>query len=1518
MSKEMINDMTAGKKSIDGLNRHVCIFNGYDTPRYILPDLDQAGELGVLDWGGVWTAPQQTATPAGSLTVENYYSIIVVPVNTDISVAGTPLYGGASKEAIPVTGSNGYTFSIPTDQANTATGVTSNISVESGVKYQILSKFCTQRLIYSAEGSDAESCLAGPYYLAGVVEDMSTATYDLLNHSPAADVWDSNYFQPPTAKTCREVRGVLFAGGGIEETRGKARVDNTTESSVTSTLANTGTVGSKNGTVAMIEDSSKTGGSAWTDDQFVGHTLLNDDNDESVITANSTDGKVYPGDAAGNKFRLNDSFYILDKTGTPAETNSVDFSPSATQITCVDTVSAPDKSLLVVATGTNTIAAGDTSGAPSNTGTVDGRTDDTLAYVDPETTPDETTFVTAIDGDVVGVCDTSGTAQASGDVQGVTTNTITSVDLNGTPESTAVVTSATANTISASVIGSSLEYEGAPHQILGNYAVYCDTSVPASASAYLRYAPVGSSIKYFSASNSPEYSSECSEKTQGSGFVRVFVSDYNSASSQYDGGTLFFTTFTGEQHFLGHIIEAGSYYFDVDIDIEHVNVGYDLVAYKPAADLAGDHVAFKDDATYVGVTNISNGMSSVYFWLGASDGSSLSFYSPQFAEDEYNGTIITDEDNNYLTFVSDTYGTYLQVADGSALTVGESTKLYAPDDAGFSIDYTGYVLYSGGALVGVVESNTAGALTVTDHGLSEGATIVLYDGDWTANEHQWKAVTNASGVPVGIITENTKHTLTVASHGLAVDAGFKIYPSNEAWTADEFKDFAAYGDGSFAGTILGNGTDTLTISGHSLSIGDEVDIFEGNWSAGALEGKILTGSDGVPVGIVESNTKYELTVTAHGLAIDVAFKLYSLTESWQVDQWKGYALYSDGSSIGIIESNTSSVLTVTAHGLSVGDEIDFYEGEWTEGALVNSFVLSTTNAVLGRVTANSTSTLTLNATHGLSDGTSFEIHTPEVGTVTTPTGFVTAGGSWTPNEYNGEVIVFSALGSKTIFRNAVNSASLVDEAIPAAGETYSIKISSFIVSEAYSFPNENGVAVKVARYEVPSEEPTARAIPVDVYKGDTVTVTGSADPENGNDVTDVEVLRADPQGKWFEIENENLVEVELLAGATIKFTRKHITGNTSGDDQTYFTRGLVGGRFNLNTDDILEPWVITWVDEVHQTLGFDEPYVGSYAGVLQEFSAKTNWGLYYSDPNNPHRWRAENLTEIPDDIVGIRGLGDWVLVFCKYSIWKLPYNEMGRQPEMVSENVRCPSDAAIVATSNGIAFYDGDGFSVTDGFQVKSLTADRARDYMATINKEYEEQIVGLFNPKMQRFEFYFPTGENETNNDGLFIEEGTWNCYPVQYQGVNSAWVEYSAGVPAVFYGTDETDSGEGIVFRAEELDGTGEEMVLASVDYTAKTLIGSPCSIFPGIKEIALMSAETGEITKHFAKYNSFFFTGGNNQGLEGVAWEDSGATENGEIVYHDSTGNYAYWNDGSAWLISAVADVGGSPVDYFKAIG
>lgn len=46
----------------------------------------------------------------------------------------------------------------------------------------------------------------------------------------------------------------------------------------------------------------------------------------------------------------------------------------------------------------------------------------------------------------------------------------------------------------------------------------------------------------------------------------------------------------------------------------------------------------------------------------------------------------------------------------------------------------------------------------------------------------------------------------------------------------------------------------------------------------------------------------------------------------------------------------------------------------------------------------------------------------------------------------------------------------------------------------------------------------------------------------------------------------------------------------------------------------------------------------------------------------------------------------------------------------------------------------------------------------------------------------------------------------------------------------------------------------------------------------------------------------------------WYDTGTTEGGEAVYYDETDTYAYWYDGAGWVVSVVADVGGTPTNFF----
>lgn len=51
--------------------------------------------------------------------------------------------------------------------------------------------------------------------------------------------------------------------------------------------------------------------------------------------------------------------------------------------------------------------------------------------------------------------------------------------------------------------------------------------------------------------------------------------------------------------------------------------------------------------------------------------------------------------------------------------------------------------------------------------------------------------------------------------------------------------------------------------------------------------------------------------------------------------------------------------------------------------------------------------------------------------------------------------------------------------------------------------------------------------------------------------------------------------------------------------------------------------------------------------------------------------------------------------------------------------------------------------------------------------------------------------------------------------------------------------------------------------------------------------------------------------------VVWHDSGAVNSGKIVWHDPTDTYAFWYNGTEWFVTVIADVGGTPTNYFKFV-
>lgn len=375
--KKYINDKSPFPQSLEELDGVVLNFEGHDRPRYVYPLNEEAGYLGLESMDKPWHTPQFVSIDAGgTLESAKYYSIIVVPIKADITAGGLPIYGEASPYSIPKTpaaASKKITYTIPTHPqfiikecgitelfssftitdsfqtwtasgyvgatlknvetgklytitANTATTVTAtNAIFSAGDRYQILERTVTARAIYAAEMTNASDVSSSSYYLRDIINDNTTTTYELLAFAESADSWDfsGNNLPPPNASAVKQLASLVFCGGGISESRGKAKIDTTTANTIQSAEDDTGTVGA----VSKIEDDTQT----LTPDALIGMSLLNEANGAVEITDN-TATEIYPALIGTTRFYKDDKYFVVDPSATPDLSDTVDIVTSTTAI----------------------------------------------------------------------------------------------------------------------------------------------------------------------------------------------------------------------------------------------------------------------------------------------------------------------------------------------------------------------------------------------------------------------------------------------------------------------------------------------------------------------------------------------------------------------------------------------------------------------------------------------------------------------------------------------------------------------------------------------------------------------------------------------------------------------------------------------------------------------------------------------------------------------------------------------------------------------------------------------------------------------------------------------------------------------------------------------------------------------------------------------------------------------------------------------------------------------------------
>jgi hypothetical protein len=287
--------------------------------------------------------------------------------------------------------------------------------------------------------------------------------------------------------------------------------------------------------------------------------------------------------------------------------------------------------------------------------------------------------------------------------------------------------------------------------------------------------------------------------------------------------------------------------------------------------------------------------------------------------------------------------------------------------------------------------------------------------------------------------------------------------------------------------------------------------------------------------------------------------------------------------------------------------------------------------------------------------------------------------------------------------------------------------------------------------------------------------------------------------QWFEILNSSGINYNNDTTAVIEMVPNVVEGVLAG-----FSEGMIDAKISFD-DDASGAYQIAWVNHIEQRLGLYREYIGTNSSYTPRYTIKSSNNLSYSDYKNPHRWRAESVIEISDDIKALSSIGKNLLAFCKRSIWRISTLELGYAPQMITNSIYFDAPRSICSNGQVVAFFDGEGFSITDGVSVRSMTSIKSRDYLRGINKDRASQICGIYNPSESRFEFYFPMGSEEQNNYGLYISEGTYNNVPISRPDSSVVFSGYEGGAFCIYHGTSGSyENGEATIWsHKEDTDG-------------------------------------------------------------------------------------------------------------------
>lgn len=333
---------------------------------------------------------------------------------------------------------------------------------------------------------------------------------------------------------------------------------------------------------------------------------------------------------------------------------------------------------------------------------------------------------------------------------------------------------------------------------------------------------------------------------------------------------------------------------------------------------------------------------------------------------------------------------------------------------------------------------------------------------------------------------------------------------------------------------------------------------------------------------------------------------------------------------------------------------------------------------------------------------------------------------------------------------------------------------------------DDGLGNRIARYTTAAPAPTGTTL------GSCVTVTGCTGANIGNNVTGARILQVDSVARqWFEILNPDAV----TSGGSISGSAATVYPQIVTGTGTYWRRGMEGGQFGFVGEATM---TILSVDEAAQTLMLGSFYEGDATDDTEgEYSISSSYSLYRSNFRDPHAYASDAVIPVDGEVTAIAAVNGNVLLCTETKIYRMNHENLSLSPQIASDHVGCPAPFSVVTVGSKVYFYDGYGFSVTDGFDVQSLSQYKLRDLMESVNPDMKHNVRGVFDPEKNQIEWVFPLDTSVTNDYGVIMNVSTGDFYPMKRKDVNCLWREKGAdGIRRTFHGTTTRHNDSGVAY--------------------------------------------------------------------------------------------------------------------------